>query len=168
MADEKRGGPQRPGGKAGENNRGGPGSRDRREGGGGGRGPRKGGKGGRRGDSNGPAKPQRVELYESLKELTRGEGFRIDKFVAAEKGTHKPVKVEYRLTREGLKGVHAFPRLSDAQAAATAPLPEPEPEPEVEVAAAEAEVPADAEEPTSTEATEADGETSEESSTEAV
>src|SRR6185437_15845063 len=83
----------------------------------------------------GPARPERRETYESLQLLTRGEGFHIDKFVLAEKGTHKPVKVEYRLTREGLKGVHAFPRLVDAQNAATAPLPEPEPEVVEEVVA---------------------------------
>jgi len=134
MSDEKRGGP---GGGPGGGNRnrgpgGGPGgNRDRGPGGGnrgpgGGRDGRKGG--GRGGFGKGPAKPERRETYESLQLLTRGEGFHIDKFVLAEKGTHKPVKVEYRLTREGLKGVHNFPRLVDAQTAATAPLPEPEPE----------------------------------------
>jgi hypothetical protein len=108
--------------------RGGPGggNRDRR---GGGRDGKPGGgrhKGG--GFGKGPARHERAETYESLKELTRGEGFRIDKYVLAEKKSHKPVKTEYRLTREGLTGVHSFPRLVDAQNAATAPLPEPEPE----------------------------------------
>jgi hypothetical protein len=158
MADNSRGGgaptnrdrkPGPPGGGAG---RGGPAGGPGRGGPGGGgerrddRGPRRQGKGG---FGKGPAKPARVETYESLKELTRGEGFRIDKFVVAEKGTHRPVKVEYRLTREGLKGTPAFARLVDAQAASVAPLPEPEPEPEPvvveETAEAEAEVAADAE-----------------------
>jgi hypothetical protein len=144
MADEKRGAQPPRGGKTGEGNRGAPGGgQDRRSGPGGGGpggGPGRGGPGGpgRGGDKNrkggfargAQAKPARAELYESLKELTRGDGFRIDKFVAAEKGTHRPVKTEYRLTREGLKGVHIFQRLVDAQAAAIAPLPEPEPEPE--------------------------------------
>lgn len=128
MTQDNRGGPP---------SRGGPGGgRDGRPGGGrdGGRGgPRKGG-----GFGKGPSKPARVETYESLKELTRGEGFRIDKFVVAEKGTHKLVKTEYRLTREGLKEIQTFQRLVDAQAAAIAPLPEPEPEPEVVEEAAEA------------------------------
>jgi hypothetical protein len=123
MSDEKRGGPPSRGGPGG-------GNRDRRPGGEGGR--RDGRKGGSRGKGGfgkgGPARPERRETYESLQLLTRGEGFHIDKFVLAEKGTHKPVKVEYRLTREGLKGVHSFPRLVEAQNAATAPLPEPEPE----------------------------------------
>jgi hypothetical protein len=129
MTDEKRGGPPARGGPGGGNREGRPGGGDNR--GGGGRrddkrgGPRKGGFG-----KGGPAKQERRETYESLQLLTRGEGFHIDKFVLAEKGTHKPVKVEYRLTREGLKGVHSFPRLVDAQAAATAELP-PEPEPEI-------------------------------------
>jgi hypothetical protein len=120
MTDEKRGGPPSRGGPGGGNREGRPGGgrRDDRRGG-----PRKGGFG-----KGGPAKPERRETYESLQLLTRGEGFKIDKFVLAEKGTHKPVKVEYRLTREGLKGVHSFPRLIDAQTAATAELPEPEPE----------------------------------------
>jgi hypothetical protein len=120
MTDEKRGGPPSRGGPGGGNREGRPGGgrRDDKRGG-----PRKGGFG-----KSGPARPERRETYESLQLLTRGEGFKIDKFVLAEKGTHKPVKVEYRLTREGLKGVHSFPRLVDAQAAATADLPEPEPE----------------------------------------
>jgi hypothetical protein len=154
MSDEKRGGPPSRGGGPGGGNRDrrqgggnreghpggsregrggeGRGGEGRSEGGGerrgGGRRDRRGGgrKGG--GFGKGPQKPVRKETYESLQELTRGEGFRIDKFVLAEKGTHKPVKVEYRLTREGLKGVHSFPRLVDAQAAATTPLPEPEAE----------------------------------------
>jgi hypothetical protein len=140
MVDNTRSGPpsrdRKPGGGAGpagapgggRDNRGGPGGGgDRRNGPGG---PRKGGKGG---FGKGPAKPARVETYESLKELTRGEGFRIHKFVVAEKGTHRPVKTEYRLTREGLKGTPAFGRLVEAQAAAIAPLPEPEPEPVEEI-----------------------------------
>jgi hypothetical protein len=120
MTDEKRGGPPSRGGPGGGNREGRPGGgrRDDKRGG-----PRKGGFG-----KGGPAKPERRETYESLQLLTRGEGFKIDKFVLAEKGTHKPVKVEYRLTREGLNGVHSFPRLVDAQTAATAELPEPEPE----------------------------------------
>jgi hypothetical protein len=120
MTDEKRGGPPSRGGPGGGNREGRPGGgrRDDKRGG-----PRKGGFG-----KGGPAKPERRETYESLQLLTRGEGFKIDKFVLAEKGTHKPVKVEYRLTREGLKGIHSFPRLVDAQTAATAELPEPEPE----------------------------------------
>jgi hypothetical protein len=138
MTDEKRGGPPARGGPGG-------GNREGRPGGGGGE-----GRGGRRDDKRGgprkggfgkggPAKPERRETYESLALLTRGEGFRIDKFVLAEKGTHRPVKVEYRLTREGLNGVHSFPRLVDAQAAATAELPEPEPEIVEEVVEAAAE-----------------------------
>jgi hypothetical protein len=146
MADNTRGGPpsrdRKPGGGApsggpgGGGNRGG--GRERGNGPGGPGGPRKGGKGG---FGKGPAKAVRAETYESLKELTRGEGFRIDKFVVAEKGTHRPVKTEYRLTREGLKGTPAFSRLVEAQAAAIAPLPEPEPEPIEEAAPATAEVP---------------------------
>jgi hypothetical protein len=125
MTEVKRGGPPPRGGPGG-------GNRDNRPGGGRG-GPRKGG-----GFGKGPVKQARAETYESLKELTRGEGFRIDKYVVAEKGTHKLVKTEYRLTREGLKSVQMFQRLVDAQAAAIAPLPEPEPEPEaVEEIAAE-------------------------------
>jgi hypothetical protein len=124
MTEQKRGG---------QPSRGGPGGGGGRDGGGRG-GPRKGG-----GFGKGPVKQARAETYESLKELTRGEGFRIDKFMLAEKGTHKLVKTEYRLTREGLKDVQMFQRLVDAQAAAIAPLPEPEPEPEViEEVAAEA------------------------------
>jgi hypothetical protein len=61
--------------------------------------------------------------------VTRGADFRIEKSVVAEKGTHKPVKTEYRLHREGLPAMQVFPRLADAQTAATAPLPEPAPEP---------------------------------------
>ena len=148
MTDEKRGGPPSRGGPGGGNREGRPG------GGGGGRrddkrgGPRKGGFG-----KGGPAKPERRETYESLALLTRGEGFRIDKFVLAEKVTHKPVKVEYRLTREGLKGVHSFPRLVDAQTAATAPLPEPEPEIVEEVVETVAEADAEAAEVTEAETT---------------
>jgi hypothetical protein len=111
MSDEKRGGPSGGG-------PGGGGNRNR----------------GKGGFGKGPARPERKETYESLQLLTRGEGFHIDKYVLAEKGTHKPVRVEYRLTREGLKGVQNFPRLVDAQTAATAPLPEPEPEVVEEVA----------------------------------
>src|SRR6201996_6759910 len=138
MSDEKRGGPPSGGGPGGGNRNRGPGggNREGRPGGGGeGRGGggrrddrRGGGRKGGGGSGKGPAKPERRETYESLQMLTRGEGFHIDKFVLAEKGTHKPVKVEYRLTRDGLKGVQGFPRLVDAQNAATAPLPEPEPE----------------------------------------
>jgi hypothetical protein len=127
MTDEKRGGPPSRGGPGGGNREGRPGGGGRRDDKRGG--PRKGG----------PAKPERRETYENLALLTRGEGFRIDKFTLAEKGTHRPVKVEYRLTREGLKGVHSFPRLVDAQAAATAELPEPEPEVVEEVIEAAAE-----------------------------
>src|SRR5580704_7268410 len=80
MTDEKRGGPPSRGGPGGGNREGRPGGgrRDDRRGG-----PRKGGFG------KGPAKPERRETYESLQQLTRGEGFRIDKFVLAEKVTHK-------------------------------------------------------------------------------
>ena len=53
-----------------------------------------------------------------LKELERGEGFRIDKYVVAEKKSHKPVKTEYRLTREGLKQTMVFQRLIEAKEAA--------------------------------------------------
>jgi len=132
MTDEKRGGPPSRGGPGGGNREGRPGGGGRRDDKRGG--PRKGGFG-----KGGPAKPERRETYESLALLTRGEGFRIDKFVLAEKGTHRPVKVEYRLTREGLNGVHSFPRLVDAQAAAIAELPEPEPEIVEEVVEATAE-----------------------------
>jgi len=102
-----------------DDNRGGPGGKrdDRRKGG---------FKGGKGGFGKGPVKSARAETYESLKEVMRGEGYRIDKFQLAEKGTHKPVKTEYRLFREGLTGTHSFERLTDAQTAATAPLPEPE------------------------------------------
>jgi hypothetical protein len=112
-----------------DDNRGGPGGKrdDRRKGG-----SFKGGKGG---FGKGPVKSARAETYESLKEVMRGEGFRIDKFQLAEKGTHKPVKTEYRLFREGLTGTHSFERLTDAQTAATAPLPEPEPVVETEIVA---------------------------------
>lgn len=123
MTDDNRGGPP---------SRGGPGgNRDNRSGGGpGGRrdgqrgGPRKGGGG----FGKGPARQERAETYETLKELERGEGFRIDKYVVAEKKSHKPVKTEYRLTREGLKQTMVFQRLIEAKEAATAELPEPEPE----------------------------------------
>ncbi len=120
-----------------DDNRGGFGGKrdDKRKGGFKG-GPNK-GKGG--GFGKGPVKSARAETYESLKEVMRGEGFRIDKFQLAEKGTHKPVKTEYRLFREGLTGTHSFERLTDAQAAATAPLPEPEPIVETEVVAEAAE-----------------------------
>jgi hypothetical protein len=70
----------------------------------------------------------RIETYESLTEVTRGPDFKIAKRVIAEKGTHRPVKIEYRLTREGMKQPQYFARLGEAQAASTAPLPEPEPE----------------------------------------
>jgi DNA-binding HxlR family transcriptional regulator len=80
----------------------------------------------------------RVETYESLKELTRGAGFRIDKYVLAEKATHKPVRTEYRLTREGLAGTPVFSRLADAQTAATEPLPEPAPDVTPEIVTEEA------------------------------
>jgi hypothetical protein len=107
-----------------EDNRGGANSRggnDRR-----GRGPRRHGPGqGKGGPGRGPA---RVETFEDVKLLSRGEGFRIDKSVVVEKGSFRPVKTEYRLTRDGLSGVQVFQRLADAQTAATAPLPEPEPE----------------------------------------
>jgi hypothetical protein len=141
MTEEKRGGPPSRGGPQ---SHGGPGGGNRDNRGGGGRDGRPGGgrdgKGGPRkgGFGKGPAKQARAETYESLKELTRGEGFRIDKFMLAEKGTHKLVKTEYRLTREGLKDVQNFQRLVDAQAAAIAPLPEPEPEPEIVETVAEA------------------------------
>ena len=128
MTDEKRGGPPSRGGPGGGNREGRPGGGGRRDDKRGG--PRKGGFG-----KGGPAKPERRETYENLALLTRGEGFRIDKFTLAEKGTHRPVKVEYRLTREGLNGVHSFPRLVDAQAAATAELP---PEAEIVEEAVEA------------------------------
>jgi hypothetical protein len=150
MTDENRGGPARgganpgggpnPGGGRGGDNRpgggkggpgGGRGGGDRRDGNRGG--PRKGGKGGA-----GPAKPVRVETYDTLTEVLRGPDFKIHKRVIAEKGAHRPIKTEYRLTREGLKDPQYFPRLSDAQAASTAPLPEPEPEPEPVVVEAEA------------------------------
>ncbi len=142
MADNTRGSApsrdRKPGGQPGRGEGRGGGGGGGRDGGEGRGGRRRRGGGGKGGFGKGPAKPARVETYESLKELTRGEGFRIDKFVVAEKGTHRPVKVEYRLTREGLKGAPAFARLVDAQAAATAPLPEPEPEPApVEEAVAE-------------------------------
>jgi hypothetical protein len=130
MTDEKRGGPPSRGGPGGRDNRGG-GGRDGARGG-----PRKGG-----GFGKGPVKQARAETYESLKELTRGEGFRIDKFMVAEKGTHKLVKTEYRLTREGLKDTQIYQRLVDAQAAAIAPLPEPEPEPVEEIVEETAEAP---------------------------
>jgi hypothetical protein len=81
-----------------------------------------------------------------VKLVTRGADFRIEKSVVAEKGTHKPVKTEYRLHREGLPAMQPFARLADAQAAATAPLPEPEPTPAEAAAsepAAEGEAPQD-------------------------
>jgi hypothetical protein len=115
MAQDNRSGPPSRTGK--------PGGGDRRDGRP--RGP--GGKGGGRGGPGrgGDARPARVETYDILREVTRGSDFRIDKFVAAEKGTHKPVHTEYRLTREGLAGTQTFSRLGDAQKAATEPLPEP-------------------------------------------
>jgi hypothetical protein len=128
MAQDNRGGPSSKAGRPG----GGPGGgRDGRPGGGRGR-PGGGGFG------KGPARPVRTETYEDVKLLTRGAGFRIEKSVVAEKGTHKPIKTEYRLHREGLTAMLPFARLVDAQAAATAPLPEPEPEPSPEAAPAEA------------------------------
>lgn len=148
MTDEKRGGPPSRGGPGGGNRDGRPGGggRDGQRGG-----PRKGGFG------KGPVKQARAETYESLRELARGEGFRIDKFVLAEKGTHKLVKTEYRLTREGLNGVQNFQRLVDAQAASIAPLPEPEPEVVEDVAEATAETTEEAggEETTESESVEA-------------
>ena len=104
MTDEKRGGPPSRGGPGGGNREGRPGGgrRDDKRGG-----PRKGGFG------KGPAKPERRETYESLQLLTRGEGFKIDKFVLAEKGTHKPVKVEYRLTRKGRSFVPVIAAIKD-------------------------------------------------------
>ncbi len=142
MTDDNRGGPPSRGGRPG----GGPGgNRDNR--GGGGRdgkrgGPRKGGGG----FGKGPARQERAETYETLKELERGEDFRIDKYVVAEKKSHKPVKTEYRLTREGLKQTVVFQRLAEAKEAATAELPEPEVEEIVETAAEGAEGEAVAEE----------------------
>jgi len=130
MAQDNRGGPSSKTGRPG-------GGRDGRPGGGRG-GPRQGGFG------KGPARPARVETYEDVKLLTRGADFRIEKSVVAEKGTHKPVKTEYRLHREGLNGMQPFARLVDAQAAATAPLPEPEPvaaEPAAETEAAVGDAP---------------------------
>jgi hypothetical protein len=125
-----------------QDNRGGPSSKAGRPGGGpgGGRDGRPGGRGrpGGGGFGKGPARPVRTETYEDVKLLTRGAGFRIEKSVVAEKGTHKPIKTEYRLHREGLAAMLPFARLVDAQAAATAPLPEPEPEPSPEAAPAEA------------------------------
>jgi hypothetical protein len=114
MAQDNRGGPPSRGG----NNRGGPGGR---------------GPGGKGGFGKGPARPARVETYEDVKLLSRGEGFHIDKSVVVEKGSHRPVKTEYRLTREGLSGTQVFQRLADALTASTAPLPEPEPAPEAAV-----------------------------------
>lgn len=95
---------------------------DRRDGGKG----RPGGKG--KFGKGGPSKPVRTETYESLKEVVRGADFRIDKFMLADKISHKAVKVEYRLTREGLPAAQSYERLAEAQAAAIAPLPEPVPE----------------------------------------
>lgn len=112
MTDDKRSGPPShgKGGKGGDR-----------------RGPRKGGP--RREGGRGAAPAPRAETYETVAELTRGAGFRIDKSVVAEKGTHRPVHTEYRLYREGLAEPRSFARLADAQTAATEPLPEPEPEP---------------------------------------
>jgi hypothetical protein len=109
---------------------------DRKGGSGGGHRRGKGGKGGKGGPhrKEGPKKAPPA-TYETLTQLTRGPDYRIDKFVLAEKVTHKAVKTEYRLTREGLEGVRTFARLFEAQAAATEPLPEPPP-PEPEVAEA--------------------------------
>jgi hypothetical protein len=134
MAQEKSGGPSsntgRPGGDRSGRPGGGGGGRDNRPGGGGRDRRPGGGKGGpRRGRDSGPERPKRVETYEDVKLVTRGADFRIEKSVVAEKGTHKPVRTEYRLHREGLPAMQPFSRLADAQAAATAPLPEPEPEP---------------------------------------
>ncbi|HLG89627.1 MAG TPA: hypothetical protein VKZ79_20795 [Alphaproteobacteria bacterium] len=127
----------REGGRGGERRKDdrGEGRRDDRKGGGGGQGHRrgKGGKGGKGGPhrKEGPKKAPPA-TYETLTQLTRGPDYRIDKFVLAEKVTHKAVKTEYRLTREGMEGVRTFARLFEAQAAATEPLPEPPPaEPEV-------------------------------------
>ncbi|HWK44604.1 MAG TPA: hypothetical protein VNT30_07775 [Stellaceae bacterium] len=102
-------------------------------------------KGGFDRDGGKPRTP--TNTFETLKELERGPDYRIDKFVLADKENHKPIKTEYRLTREGLAGTPVFSRLVDAKTAATGPLPEPEapePAPEAEVAepvAAEAEAP---------------------------
>jgi hypothetical protein len=145
MAQDNRGGPSSNNGRPG-------GGRDGR--GGGGRGRPGGGFG-----KGGPARPGRTETYEDVKLVTRGADFRIEKSVVAEKGTHKPVKTEYRLHREGLPGMQPFARLADAQAAATAPLPEPEPEPTPAAEAAPAtdetapasDAPAEAAEPEKTE-----------------
>ena len=161
MTDDNRGGPPSRGGRPG----GGPGgNRDNR--GGGGRdgqrgGPRKGGGG----FGKGPARQERAETYETLKELERGEGFRIDKYVVAEKRSHKPVKTEYRLTREGLKETQVFQRLIEAKEAAIAPLPEPEPEPTEEIAETAAE---GAEGEAATEETAADEATAENEPVESV
>jgi hypothetical protein len=134
MAQDSGGKPPRRDG----NREGGPGGekrRDDRKGGGGGHRRGQGSKGGpRRGEGPKKAPPA---TYETLTQLTRGADYRIDKFVLAEKVTHKAIKTEYRLTREGLEGVRAFARLFEAQAAATEPLPEPPP-PEPEVAEAPA------------------------------
>ena len=110
------------------------GRRDDRKGGGGGPRRGKGGKGGPH-RKEGPKAPPAT--YETVTQLTRGPDYRIDKFVLAEKVSHKAVKTEYRLTREGLEGVRSFARLFEAQAAATEPLPEPSP-PEPEPAEAPA------------------------------
>jgi hypothetical protein len=141
MTDDNRGGPPSRGGRPG----GGPGgNRDNRGGGGGPGGRRDGQRGGPRkgggGFGKGPVRQERAETYETLKELERGEGFRIDKYVVAEKKSHKPVKTEYRLTREGLKQTLVFQRLTEAKEAATAPLPEPEPEPIEDIVETVAEV----------------------------
>ena len=88
---------------------------------------------GRKGGFDRDAKPRvSTNTFESLKELERGPDYRIDKFVLADKESHKPIRTEYRLTRQGLAGTPVFSRLVDAKTAATGPLPEPEvPEPEV-------------------------------------
>ena len=134
----------REGGRGGGERRGGDrreGRRDDRKGGGGGGGNRR-GKGGKGGPhrKEGPKKAPPA-TYETLTQLTRGPDYRIDKFVLAEKVSHKAIKTEYRLTREGLEGVRSFGRLFEAQAAATEPLPEPPPsEPEATEAPATEEV----------------------------
>lgn len=117
MTQDNRSGPSSKGGKPGGDRRNG------RPPGGSRRGPQRGGFG------KGPAKQARAETYESVKEVNRGAGFRIDKSVVAEKGTHRPVRTEYRLYRDGVAGPQVFDRLADAQTAATAPLPEPDPAP---------------------------------------
>jgi len=143
MAQDNRNSPPPRGGKPGD------GRRDGRDGNRGG--PNRGGPGRGGQGRGGPGRePSRADTYETVGELTRGDGFRIDKYVLADKSTHKPVRTEYRLTRDGVSGTQVFSRLFEAQTAATAPLPEPESPPEPEAlpevesapdAASEAEAP---------------------------